>query len=234
VAQRFSGESSVPRSVYMAFARLLYGPDVTGPPVEIAAELLELLDFRRRTGGGVDVASHPGNRWVFTALRQASARLAETTGLLPPSEAVVVVPDIERVTTVDLIAIRRSGAFENWRNQLAAGRAVYEESLSTGTTVKEAEDEFRAEMHRAAAKVKGELDRLSRRSLVIRGATHVGLGASGALAMLIWGWDEVLKALVGAVVNEGVHAVVDVGDLRRRADDLRAHGRHFDTFVVGQ
>lgn len=219
-------------SVYEAFAQLLYGPVYTGPSYESAAELLQLLDVRNQTHGGVDVARHPGNYWVFNALRTAWGRLAADTGLLSPTEAVVVVPDIAQVRTVDLIRIRESGAFSGWRERLAVARSAYEEALSAGASENVAEEGFRGEMSTAAGAVANELEGMSWRSLTIRGARDAGVGAAGVLPLLSWGWREYATGAVGIAGAEMTRAVFDTRRLREQAASLVTMRNHFDTFIL--
>jgi hypothetical protein len=230
--QRSHEANSRPASVHKAFARLLFGPQPVGPDFELAVEFLELLDGRQSTQGGVDIGRHPGNYSIFDALRETFSQLAEDAGLFPLTESVVVVPDIAQVTTADLIRIRQTGAINDWQDQLAAGRAAYEEALADGATGNAADEAFRGEMAAAAVAVTSELESLSWRSLTIRGARRAGVGAAGALAVFYWGWEELAKALVGAVGVEVAHELDDARKLRKSLAELVSLRRHFDTFVL--
>ncbi|SNR96582.1 hypothetical protein [Blastococcus mobilis] len=218
--------------VYQAFSQLLFGPEHNQGTLDCTADLLQLLDLRQHTHGEVDIARHPGNDFMFDTLRRAWGRLVEDTDLLRPTEVVVPVPDITRVTTGDLIRLRQTGAFGDWREGLAIGRSAYEQALAAGSAEPAAAEAFRRELTAPALAVTRELESRSWRSVPVLGARNAGIGATGALAVLGWGWKEYVTAAVGAAGTGIAQAVVEVRRLRERVPDLVALRHHFDTFVL--
>lgn len=159
----------------------------TGPDIDITYDVLGQIFTRNALHGRIDILTKQGAhlyRFLRDATDQVLSREWATT--MAHREVSILVPNVERVLTEDLIRIRESDQFGEWQRMLREAMRAY--SLEAERQTADALDAFRDCLSGPAADLQAAVQESSVLTAARRGSRNILFGLVGAAAVrpLVW------------------------------------------------
>ncbi len=189
--------------------------------------------MREELDGSVDVLTAGAGPEIYRFLQRTLQGALHPDGVpMATRRTSVIIPNIERVLTSDLVSLRQSELFGQWQRSLREAIQAFEEvsRLDAGST--RAHEAFLDILSEPASRLERDVRASSWLATVRRGVREISIGLTGAIAVLHFGIEAALTEALAVLTAGGAHAIVAGWSDHERHALLTALARHYESYLI--